>query len=193
MRTTVRRGLLAILLLALAGCGSGGGDDRGASPPDASEPGTEASAGRADLAGTWGFRLEGPRINQGTGSYAGATVTVSDNRLVVRGPADARSETPLGYLAGEQRITCRADLCVGPGALPFGFQAAGTGFRAVSPVTLAPHNAGAGGTCNAPAVGDAGLVRDFDGNSFSFLAGLSGGAGTSCYQVLFTLRATRQG
>lgn len=121
-------------------------------------------------------------------------MSIAGDRIIVQGPAHARSETPVGYLFADHEIECRGDLCAGgfgTALLPFGFRPAGSGFRAVNPFSLEPHTAGAGGECDAPAVADAGLVRDFDGTSFSFLSGFSSYGRSNCYQVLFTVKASK--
>ena len=151
------------------------------------------AGGAASLAGTWRFRLDAPRLNHATGNYAGGTVSIADNKIVVEGPAYARSETPVGYAAGDHEIECRGDLCSGgSGSLPYAFQSSGSNFQVVHRATLQPDNAGAGGSCEIPSVPRAGLIDDLDGTSFSFLTGFSGGHGLSnCYQVLFTVKASK--
>lgn len=182
-----------MLALVLAGCGSGSDDTRDASPTT-TDPSSAGGAALSSLAGTWRFSLEAPRLNQGTGSYAGATVSLADNRIIVEGPAYARSETPVGYLFAEHEITCRGDVCYGRGGttpLPYGFQPSGSAIRLVDPATLQPHTAGAGGQCNLPSVPDAGVLKDFNGRSFSVLTGFSSSGASDCYQVLFTVKASK--
>jgi hypothetical protein len=191
-------GVLAVAGVAFAV--SSGGDDTQAADPSTTTPSTPASRDSASasaialnqLEGTWRFDVESPRVNFVAGRYKGAPVSISTNgnRIVVEARIDENNFhrtafTPM--LAGERTVTCSADSC---GSGLTGFVSEGDVIRVVDRATLAPDKAGAG-LCGAPAVANAGVVRGAGASSFRFVSGETSQAGSDCFQVVWTLVATK--
>ena len=177
--------MLAVAL-ALPACGGSG--DGTTAEPEGSAP-ASSSAPATGLAGTWRLTVESPRRTFGTGYYSSATLAlVGPTQIKVVGANHYESSFPVDHV-GDLTITCKPALC---NAGIVGFKPEGAGYRVVNAATLqGPTIATGADVCGAPAVPDAYLVKDVTATSFSFVGGRSWKTGTSCYQVLWTIRATK--
>lgn len=203
MRKTIV--LASVTALLIVGCGGGG---TSVAQPTASAPqspqatataAATPAAGLAQFRGNWRFTFQDVRLNHAIGNYAGATLTVSGGTVTIvsdRGGGNRTSAEQSIFPIGDHAVTCSASNCGASGAgvvALMGFVPAGSVFHVVNRATLERINAGAG-TCDAPAVPDAGVIKDFNGTKFTFINGLSGGFGSPCrsgYQILWTVVATK--
>lgn len=193
--------------LLIVGCGGGG---TSVAQPTASAPqspqatataaatpaAATPAAGLAQFSGNWRFTSQDVRLNHAIGNYVGATLTVSGGKVTIvsdRGGGNRTSAEASIFPIGDHALTCSASSCGASTLAVMGFVPAGSVFHVVNRATLERINAGAG-TCDAPAVPDAGVIKDFNGTKFTFINGSSGGFGSPCrsgYQILWTVVATK--
>jgi hypothetical protein len=192
--------VVAACALALAGCG---GSDPDKAPSDALSSGSatvspSASASSAAsapvLAGTWRFAVTSPRLTFGTDHYKGATVRAAGNQITVTGTQSYSSSFGGGLeTQGDPVIKCQPDLCFIDHDL-YAFRAEGPNIRMVNRATLKPFEAIVqpdARSCGAPPVVDAYVIKDASESSFSYVNGQTSATNGSCYQVVWTVVATR--
>jgi hypothetical protein len=184
---------LAAVALVAACAGSSTPSGQSADPTSSSSPTATKGAGQDALAGTWHFTLEGVHLTFGSGHFSGAKVTTSANTIVVTGN-QARSKFTADDPYGDVTITCTSQACH---ASLLGFKPSGSGgYDLINYATLSPREPVGSGAqyCGAPAAPAAYVIDDFNGSAFSYVAGHSGNlGGGACYQVLWTVKATKVG
>jgi hypothetical protein len=185
--------VLAGVAIAVA---SGGGGDTTTAPSATVGPDNAGTGGLrlAQLEGTWRFDLRSPKVNYVSSSRftaAQVSVALSGNRIRLEARIDANNFHRVSdvnrSLAGVERVSCSAASC---GAGLTGFVTLGNEIRVVNRATLEPYTAGAG-LCGAPAVANAGVVRTASSSSFRYLTGETYQSGSDCYQVVWTVVATK--
>lgn len=206
MRRSTAVGLVSAALLAA--CGGGGSP---ASTPPAVTATTAAAAtagppGLGQLEGTWHLSIRDVRLNYKVGLHVNATAVMSGDRVVVeaRNELDSSRDefTPGslgGYKPGALEIACNAD-GTDCGAGLMGFARAGSQIQIVHRATGQPLTYGTGGCASAtlappPAVPDLRILKELTATSFTFVDGQVGGGSSGrspgCYQVLWTVVATK--
>ena len=191
----VSKTLLALTVAGLlAGCASSGSSSKSTDGTSASSsPSASASpkAGADALAGTWRFTIEGVHLTFGSGHFSGAKVTTSANTINVTGN-QAHSKFTAEDPYGDVTIKCISQGCH---ASLLGFKPNGSGgYNLVNYATGAPREPVGSGSqyCGAPAAPNNYVISDFSGSAFSYLGGQSGNlSGGDCYQVLWTVKATK--
>ena len=190
----MRTPLAVLVVLVLGACGGSsdsGSDSRSGATASATSSATSAPSASASpsnpLAGTWELTVESPRRTFGTNHFASATVTLASSRITVSGTSGAKSSAPVedGQITIKCRTICAAGL--------LGFQPQGSGYRLVNAATLEPEPVQSGASyCGAPAAPQARVITDLTPTSFSYIDGYAGNVGGgSCFQVLWTVKATK--
>jgi hypothetical protein len=193
--------VVAVCALAMAGCG---GSDPDQAPSDASSsvsatvsPSASASSAATApvLAGTWRFAVKSPRLTFGTDHYKGATVRLVGNQMTLTGTQSYSSQFGGGLELppGDAVIKCQPDLCFIDHSF-YAFQAEGSNIRMVDRASYKPFEAIVqpdARTCGAPPVADAYVIKDASASSFSFVQAQTSVTNGSCYQVVWTVVATR--
>ncbi len=175
-------------------------------PPGLPTPSAAPATDLSSLAGDWIASIEDAHLNYATGTYAGGVITVAGAKINLKAThanGGFASVNAAGRIGPTPISNCSATSCEAPMTdfFPALIKVLDDGTIAlVGMADFAQFNAGAG-TCDAPTVAGAGVVKIApDGNMLSVVVGTAGGEGIGsgtdpcaggAYQIVWTQVLTR--